>query len=255
MPETLFTVWINLFERGFAADGRLGAGPWRDQRHRHDGDRARQSCSDCKIIVTCGSDEKCARARGARRRRCDQLRDAGFRRGGAPRDRRARRARSSSTWSAATMCPATSHCLAEEGRHVSIAVQRGATRRNPDRRHHAPAADADRIDAAAALGRVQDDGRRRNRADGLAVRRGWAAEAGDRRAPSRWPRPRRRTRGWKRATMSARSCWRFVAKLPEAGNDRQARAPRRFSVGKLLQGPTDRCAGSACSSTGANMTS
>ena len=24
MPETLFTVWINLFERGFAADGDQG---------------------------------------------------------------------------------------------------------------------------------------------------------------------------------------------------------------------------------------
>ena len=43
MPETLFTVWINLFERGFAADGDVGPGPWRDQRHRHDGDPARQA--------------------------------------------------------------------------------------------------------------------------------------------------------------------------------------------------------------------
>ena len=40
MPETLFTVWVNLFERGFAAEGDTRAGPWRDQRDRHDGDQA-----------------------------------------------------------------------------------------------------------------------------------------------------------------------------------------------------------------------
>ncbi len=42
MPETLFTVWTNLFERGYRGGGRYGARPRRHQRHRHDGDRAGQ---------------------------------------------------------------------------------------------------------------------------------------------------------------------------------------------------------------------
>ena len=108
MPETLFTVWVNLFERGFAADGDYGAGPRRDQRHRDDGDRARHICSGSKVIVTCGSDEKCAARDRAGRRRGDQLSDAGLRRGGQAADRAARASRSCSTWSAATMFRATS---------------------------------------------------------------------------------------------------------------------------------------------------
>ena len=61
MPETLFTVWVNLFERGFAADG--------DWVLVHGGTSgigtmaiALANLFDLKIIVTCGTDEKCARA-------------------------------------------------------------------------------------------------------------------------------------------------------------------------------------------------
>src|SRR5689334_23161722 len=61
MPETLFTVWVNLFERGFAADGdwvlvhggTSGIGTMAIALGRLFG---------LKLIVTCGSDEKCARA-------------------------------------------------------------------------------------------------------------------------------------------------------------------------------------------------
>lgn len=61
MPETLFTVWINVFERGFAADG--------DTVLVHGGTSGIGTMAialgrlfGLKVIVTCGSDEKCARA-------------------------------------------------------------------------------------------------------------------------------------------------------------------------------------------------
>ena len=61
MPETLFTVWVNLFERGFAADG--------DWVLVHGGTSgigtmaiALGQLFGLHVIVTCGSDEKCAAA-------------------------------------------------------------------------------------------------------------------------------------------------------------------------------------------------
>jgi putative PIG3 family NAD(P)H quinone oxidoreductase len=61
MPETLFTVWVNLFERGFAAPG--------DWVLVHGGTSgigtmaiALATLFGIQMIVTCGSDEKCARA-------------------------------------------------------------------------------------------------------------------------------------------------------------------------------------------------
>src|SRR5690242_19930006 len=61
MPETLFTVWVNLFERGFAADG--------DWVLVHGGTSGIGTMAislgllfNLHVIVTCGTDEKCARA-------------------------------------------------------------------------------------------------------------------------------------------------------------------------------------------------
>ena len=61
MPETLFTVWVNLFERGFAAEG--------DAVLVHGGTSGIGTMAiklgtlfGLEIIVTCGSDEKCAAA-------------------------------------------------------------------------------------------------------------------------------------------------------------------------------------------------
>ncbi len=61
MPETLFTVWSNLFERGFAADG--------DTVLVHGGTSgigtmaiALANLFGLTVIVTCGSDAKCRRA-------------------------------------------------------------------------------------------------------------------------------------------------------------------------------------------------
>jgi putative PIG3 family NAD(P)H quinone oxidoreductase len=61
MPETLFTVWVNVFERGFAADGdwvlvhggTSGIGTMAIALGRLFG---------LHVIVTCGTDEKCAAA-------------------------------------------------------------------------------------------------------------------------------------------------------------------------------------------------
>ena len=81
MPETLFTVWVNLFERGFAADG--------DWVLVHGGTSgigtmaiALGKLFGLHVIVTCGTDEKCAAALELGRRGGDQLPDAGLRRGG-----------------------------------------------------------------------------------------------------------------------------------------------------------------------------
>jgi len=61
MPETLFTVWVNLFERGFAADG--------DWVLVHGGASgigtmaiALGGLFGLHVIVTCGTDEKCQAA-------------------------------------------------------------------------------------------------------------------------------------------------------------------------------------------------
>ncbi|WP_207904703.1 NAD(P)H-quinone oxidoreductase [Novosphingobium sp. PhB165] len=61
LPETLFTVWHNVFERGYARDGETmlvhggtsGIGTMAAMLGRHFG---------LTVIVTCGSPEKCARA-------------------------------------------------------------------------------------------------------------------------------------------------------------------------------------------------
>src|ERR671913_1687427 len=61
MPETLFTVWVNLFERGFAAEG--------DTVLVHGGTSGIGTMAiklgnlfGLEVIVTCGSEEKCAAA-------------------------------------------------------------------------------------------------------------------------------------------------------------------------------------------------
>ncbi len=62
LPETLFTVWHNLFERGYAREG--------ESVLVHGGTSGIGSMAimlgklfDLTVIVTCGSDEKCAAAR------------------------------------------------------------------------------------------------------------------------------------------------------------------------------------------------
>ena len=125
MPETLFTVWVNLFERGFAAEG--------DAVLVHGGTSGIGTMAiklgglfGLEVIVTCGSDEKCAAAieLGAAHainysttdfvdavKRCTE--EAGV---AVVLD-----------MVGGDYVPKNLACLAEDGRHVSIAFQRGAT--------------------------------------------------------------------------------------------------------------------------------
>jgi NADPH2:quinone reductase len=125
MPETLFTVWVNLFERGFAADG--------DRVLVHGGTSgigtmaiALGSLFGLHVIVTCGSDEKCARAVDLGATAAINYREQDF----VEEVHRLTGREGVSVvvdMVGGDYVPRNLACLAEEGRHVSIAVQRGAT--------------------------------------------------------------------------------------------------------------------------------
>jgi NADPH2:quinone reductase len=125
MPETLFTVWVNLFERGFAADG--------DWVLVHGGTSGIGTMAitlgklfGLKMIVTCGSDEKCARAVELGADAAVNYRTQDF-------VEEVHRVTSRTGVNividmvGGDYVPRNLACLAEEGRHVSIAVQRGAS--------------------------------------------------------------------------------------------------------------------------------
>ena len=129
MPETLFTVWVNLFERGFAAEG--------DVVLVHGGTSgigtmaiALAKLFVLKIIVTCGSDQKCARALalGA---------DAAINYSTQDFVEEVHRFTGRVGVNVVIdmvggdYVPRNLACLAEEGRHVSIAFQRGANAEIP----------------------------------------------------------------------------------------------------------------------------
>src|SRR5438309_3423718 len=125
MPETLFTVWVNLFERGFAADG--------DWVLVHGGTSgigtmaiALGKLFGLKLIVTCGTDEKCARAAQLGADAAINYRTQDF-----VEEVHRVTARAGVNividMVGGDYLPRNLACLAEEGRHVSIAVQRGPT--------------------------------------------------------------------------------------------------------------------------------
>jgi putative PIG3 family NAD(P)H quinone oxidoreductase len=129
MPETLFTVWVNLFERGFAADG--------DWVLVHGGTSGIGTMAislgelfGLKIIVTCGSDEKCARALDLGATAAINYRTQDF-------VEEVHRVTGRDgvdiviDMIGGDYVPRNLACLAEDGRHVSIAVQRGATSEVP----------------------------------------------------------------------------------------------------------------------------
>ena len=125
MPETLFTVWVNLFERGFAGDG--------DWVLVHGGTSgigtmaiALGKLFGLKKIVTCGSDEKCARALGLGADAAINYRTQDF---VEEVHRVTNRAGVNIVIDmvGGDYVPRNLACLAEEGRHISIAVQRGAS--------------------------------------------------------------------------------------------------------------------------------
>ena len=124
MPETLFTVWINLFERGFAADG--------DTVLVHGGTSgigtmaiALGKLFGLEVLVTCGSDEKCARAIEVGAAAAINYKTQDF----VAEARRLTDGQGVAVvldMVGGDYLPRNLAALADEGRHVSIAFQRGA---------------------------------------------------------------------------------------------------------------------------------
>ena len=124
LPETLYTVWTNLFERGFASEG--------DTVLVHGGTSgigtmaiALARAFGVTIVVTAGSDEKVAAALGLGAHHAINYRSEDF---------VARVAEITGGKGCQVMLdmvggdyvPRNLKCLADDGRHVSIAVQGGA---------------------------------------------------------------------------------------------------------------------------------
>lgn len=123
LPETLFTVWSNLFQRAYARDGETvlvhggtsGIGTMAI---------ALGTLFGLGVIVTCGSDEKCRRAEALGAAGAINYRSMDF----------VEEVKALTDGSGVAIVldmvggdylPRNLECLAEEGRHVSIAVQRG----------------------------------------------------------------------------------------------------------------------------------
>jgi putative PIG3 family NAD(P)H quinone oxidoreductase len=124
MPETLFTVWVTLFERGYAAEGEAvlvhggtsGIGTMAI---------ALGQLFNLKVIVTCGSDEKCARAMALGAAAAINYRSTDF----VEEVRKLTDGRGVSVvldMVGGDYLPRNLACLGDDGRHVSIAFQRGA---------------------------------------------------------------------------------------------------------------------------------
>ncbi len=123
IPETLFTVWSNLFERAHAREGETvlvhggtsGIGTTAILLARLFG---------LEIVVTAGSDEKCERAIGLGAAHAINYRSQDF----VEEVRRITGGRGVDIvldMVGGDYVPRNLSCLAEEGRHVSIAAQRG----------------------------------------------------------------------------------------------------------------------------------
>lgn len=123
IPETLFTVWTNLFERVYAAPGETVL------VHGGTSGIGTMAIALCKlfgvnVIVTCGSADKCARALelGATHAidysACDFVDEVARITGG-------KGVNAVLDMVGGDYVPRNIACLAEDGRHVTIAVQRG----------------------------------------------------------------------------------------------------------------------------------
>ena len=124
MPETLFTVWVNLFERGFAADG--------DWVLVHGGASgigtmaiALGGLFGLHVVVTCGTDEKCQAVLGIGAEAAINYKTQDF------VEEVAQLTDGAGVAVVLDMVggdyvPRNLKALADDGRHVSIAHQRGA---------------------------------------------------------------------------------------------------------------------------------
>ena len=129
LPETLFTVWVNLFERGFAADG--------DTVLVHGGTSGIGTMAislgklfGLDVIVTCGSDDKCAAAKAIGAAHAINYRTADF----VEAVRQITGGKGVDVvldMVGGDYLPRNLQCMADDGRHVSIAFQRGATAEVP----------------------------------------------------------------------------------------------------------------------------
>jgi len=124
IPETLFTVWTNLFERGYASEG--------DAVLVHGGTSGIGTMAillgklfGLTVIVTAGSAAKCAAARDLGAAHAIDYRSEDF----VERVKDITAGRGVAVvldMVGGDYVPRNLKCLAEDGRHVSIAVQRGA---------------------------------------------------------------------------------------------------------------------------------
>jgi putative PIG3 family NAD(P)H quinone oxidoreductase len=124
IPETLFTVWSNLFERGFAADG--------DTVLVHGGTSgigtmaiALGKLFGLTVIVTCGTNAKCRRAEKLGADSAINYRNGDFVEA-VEKLTGGRGVQVVLDMVGGDYLPRNVACLAEDGRHVSIAFQRGA---------------------------------------------------------------------------------------------------------------------------------
>jgi NADPH2:quinone reductase len=123
MPETLFTVWSNLFERAYAMEGESAL--------VHGGTSGIGTMSialgqlfGLKVIVTCGSDGKCARALELGAAAAINYRTQDF----VAEVQQLTDGQGVNVvldMVGGAYLPRNLECLAEDGRHVSIAVQGG----------------------------------------------------------------------------------------------------------------------------------
>jgi len=124
LPETLFTVWHNLFQRAYARDGETvlvhggtsGIGSMAIKLGRLFG---------LTVIVTCGSDEKCAAALALGASHAINYRNADFVEEVARITQR-RGVEIVLDMVSGDYVPRNLKCLGEDGRHVTIAVRGGA---------------------------------------------------------------------------------------------------------------------------------
>ena len=124
IPETLFTVWSNLFERGFAADG--------DTVLVHGGTSgigtmaiALGKLFGLTVIVTCGTDSKCRRAEELGADSAINYKAQDFVEA-VKQLTSGRGVEVILDMVGGDYLPRNLACLADDGRHVSIAFQRGA---------------------------------------------------------------------------------------------------------------------------------
>jgi NADPH:quinone reductase len=124
LPETLFTVWHNLFERGWAMEGETVL--------VHGGTSGIGTMAillgklfDLEVIVTCGGSEKCAKALEIGAAHAIDYKAEDFVEEVA-RITGGKGVHAVLDMVAGDYVPRNLKCLAEDGRHVTIAVQGGA---------------------------------------------------------------------------------------------------------------------------------